>query len=230
MPTSVQRNGVRDLVASGAALVEVLPPREYQAEHLEGAISIPLGRLVKEAPHRLERDQAVVVYCHDSRCDLSARAAWRLETLGFHQVFRYSAGKTDWAAAGLPTEGDAVTAPRAGQVARRDVPRADLNDASERLREVIGDADSCAIVNESQVLLGVVDRAAVENGSGRADELMDPAPLTVRPDTALETLAKYLGNGKNRAAVWVTTCDGELIGVVTRAELVQEERTEGRTA
>ena len=33
---------------------------------------------------------------------LSARAAWWLESLGFAQVLRYTAGKADWAAYGLP--------------------------------------------------------------------------------------------------------------------------------
>lgn len=36
---------------------------------------------------------------------MSARAAWRLEQLGFERVFRYTPGKADWAAAGLPMEG-----------------------------------------------------------------------------------------------------------------------------
>jgi 3-mercaptopyruvate sulfurtransferase SseA len=43
---------------------------------------------------------------------MSPRAAWRLEALGFTQVYDYTVGKADWLAAGLPTE-------RTGSHARR---------------------------------------------------------------------------------------------------------------
>jgi hypothetical protein len=36
---------------------------------------------------------------------MSPRAAARLESLGFKQVYDYAAGKTDWGSAGLPLEG-----------------------------------------------------------------------------------------------------------------------------
>ena len=36
---------------------------------------------------------------------MSARAAWRLESLGFANVYRYTAGKSDWFASGLPRAG-----------------------------------------------------------------------------------------------------------------------------
>ena len=36
---------------------------------------------------------------------MSPRAAWRLESLGFGDVYDYVAGKVDWMAAGLPIEG-----------------------------------------------------------------------------------------------------------------------------
>lgn len=53
---------------------------------------------------------------------MSARAAARLRTLGFEQVFRYTSGKMDWFASGLPREGTMVGHPRAGDTARRDAP------------------------------------------------------------------------------------------------------------
>jgi 3-mercaptopyruvate sulfurtransferase SseA len=57
---------------------------------------------------------------------LSARAAWRLESLGSGQVYDYAVGKSDWMAAGLPTEGAAAGRPTAATVARRDVPTCHL--------------------------------------------------------------------------------------------------------
>ena len=37
---------------------------------------------------------------------MSPRAACRLETLGFSEVYDYVAGKADWLARGLPREGE----------------------------------------------------------------------------------------------------------------------------
>jgi len=45
MPTLIDRSRVREMVQAGAQLVEVLPRREYDEEHLPGAISIPLREL-----------------------------------------------------------------------------------------------------------------------------------------------------------------------------------------
>ncbi len=65
MPTEIHRDEVRSLIANGAQLVEVLPTAEYEAEHLPGAINIPLKTLDRETTARLRHDQPVIVYCHD---------------------------------------------------------------------------------------------------------------------------------------------------------------------
>jgi hypothetical protein len=53
---------------------------------------------------------------------MSARAAWRLEELGFTQVYDYVPSKIDWFANGLPREGKAAEIPWAGDLARDDAP------------------------------------------------------------------------------------------------------------
>jgi rhodanese-related sulfurtransferase len=65
MPTPVDREEVRRLVADGAQLVEVLPQPEYEEEHLPGATNIPLKELNRETAERLDRGRPVVVYCND---------------------------------------------------------------------------------------------------------------------------------------------------------------------
>jgi Rhodanese-related sulfurtransferase len=66
MPTIIERDEVRRLVAEeGGQLVEVLPNREYEDEHLQEAINLPLKELNKETAERLDRDRPVITYCHD---------------------------------------------------------------------------------------------------------------------------------------------------------------------
>ena len=65
MPTSIDRDEVRRLVAAGAQLVDVLPSAEFEEEHLPGAINIPLKDLDRATARQLERGRPVIVYCHD---------------------------------------------------------------------------------------------------------------------------------------------------------------------
>ncbi len=65
MPGEIGVGEVRSLIDRGAQLVEVLPPREYEEEHLPGAINIPLKTLTPEAASQLDRTRPIVVYCWD---------------------------------------------------------------------------------------------------------------------------------------------------------------------
>ena len=66
MATQITAGRVRELVEGGAQLLEVLPRREFEEQHLPGAISIPLKELDADAVAGLNRDTAVIVYCWDS--------------------------------------------------------------------------------------------------------------------------------------------------------------------
>jgi rhodanese-related sulfurtransferase len=66
MPISIDRDEVRRLVAEEAGqVVEVLPPAEYEDEHIAGAISIPLKELEGQATRLLDHARPVIVYCYD---------------------------------------------------------------------------------------------------------------------------------------------------------------------
>jgi rhodanese-related sulfurtransferase len=68
MPREIFRQEVQRLVAEAEAqLVEVLPEREYEEEHLPGAIHLPLTELTRATAARLRRDRPVIVYCYDAR-------------------------------------------------------------------------------------------------------------------------------------------------------------------
>ncbi len=63
MVTRIWRDEVlRRIRDEGAQLVEVLPPPEYEDEHIEGALSMPLKDLDRDAHERLDRERPVIVY------------------------------------------------------------------------------------------------------------------------------------------------------------------------
>ncbi len=66
MPTSIERHELQSLLRDEQGqLVEVLPPEEYDDEHLPGAINIPLKTLDRETTRQLDRERPVIVYCYD---------------------------------------------------------------------------------------------------------------------------------------------------------------------
>ena len=64
MPKFIDREEVQRLIKEGAQLAEVLPPEEFEEEHLPGAINLPL-RKVEAARTLLDPNRPVVVYCWD---------------------------------------------------------------------------------------------------------------------------------------------------------------------
>jgi phage shock protein E len=65
MPKEVGLEEMRRLVGEGAQVVEVLPAREYEEEHLPGAVNIPLKTLNEATAAKLDKNRPVVVYCWD---------------------------------------------------------------------------------------------------------------------------------------------------------------------
>lgn len=65
MAAQVDRDRLRKMMAGGAQLIEVLPAKEYDEDHLPGARSIPLGRISAETAATLDRDHPIIVYCWD---------------------------------------------------------------------------------------------------------------------------------------------------------------------
>ncbi len=94
------------LANDGITVVEVLAPEYYRKFHLPGAINVPLGDTFDEQIQQVvpDKDKPVVVYCQNTECQASPKAAQRMEELGYRQVFDYEEGKVDWQEAGLPVE------------------------------------------------------------------------------------------------------------------------------
>jgi rhodanese-related sulfurtransferase len=83
-------------------VLDVRPLEEYEAGHIPGAISIPLGELKKRIKE-LPKSKQIVAYCRGPMCALAPEAARYLKSRGF-KVRRLAEGAPDWKAAGLPLD------------------------------------------------------------------------------------------------------------------------------
>jgi CBS domain-containing protein len=155
---------------------------------------------------------------------MSARAAWRLTTLGFNQVYRYRGGKADWMAYGLPVEGREGDELRAGDLARLDIPSCRLSDSVGSIQARLEETgwDRCVVLNDQQVVLGLVRKESLsdENSGATAEEIMDPAPRTYRLSKSLKKVARYFDK-YGVDGVLVTNPEGKLFGILLRSEVEQ---------
>lgn len=111
MIQTISRAALKSLMDAGSplTLVEALPEKYYQAEHLPGAIHLPHDELGAKAEALIpDRTAAVVVYCANAQCQNSHIAAQILKRMGYTQVYQYVGGKADWKEAGFPMEGQAA--------------------------------------------------------------------------------------------------------------------------
>jgi CBS domain-containing protein len=151
---------------------------------------------------------------------MAPRAAARLESLGFEQVFEYRGGKLDWLAAGKPTEGENSKRPRAGDVARRDAITCGLNDrlGDVRNRAAAAGWDVAVVVDEADVVLGMLRTEQLEEeASLNVEKAMHPGPSTFRPYVPIKEMADYLVEHQ-LDSVPITTSEGKLVGVLRKAD------------
>jgi CBS domain-containing protein len=151
---------------------------------------------------------------------MSPRAAWRLERLGFQEVYDYVLGKADWLAAGLPTEGSGHRERRAVDVVDRSVPTCGPGEALQEVtaRARAAEWDSCVVVNERQIVLGRLRLDRIDQAAETAvEDMMEPGPPTVRADADARQTVERL-RGRRIPDIIVTTPDGELVGVLQAAE------------
>jgi Mg/Co/Ni transporter MgtE len=160
---------------------------------------------------------------------MSPRAAWRLESLGFREVYDYKAGIYDWMAAGLPTEGTNAAHPRAGDVARKDVPTATLEerlgDVRDRVRALGWNA--VVVTNTERVVLGLLRSQELDKDPElRIEQAMRPGPSTFRPHTSVKEMADYMTQHQLESSP-ITTYDGRLVGLLYREDAVRVAGEEG---
>lgn len=149
---------------------------------------------------------------------MSARAAWRLEELGFTRVYDYDHGRKDWEAAGLPLEGTDPRLPAVKDALRVDPPSCRPGDDVATARRLRGDDTQVIVINEEGVILGVMRK---ESWDAPDDVLVRVAmrlgPSTVHPGDSLEPLIGRMRE-KGTESVLVSDPEGRLIGVLDRAD------------
>lgn len=91
---AVERDVMRRVRMGAALLIDVRPEEEFQAGHVPGAVSVPLGELavrMKALPPHME----VFAYCRGPFCVLAAEAVTVLRRKGF-SAFRLRFGPRDF--------------------------------------------------------------------------------------------------------------------------------------
>ena len=70
-------------------LMDVRDKADFEAEHIKGAISVPIGELLVRAEQNWDKDHEIIVYCGSFECPASSKAAKMLDDAGFENVLDY---------------------------------------------------------------------------------------------------------------------------------------------
>src|ERR671919_1568346 len=151
---------------------------------------------------------------------MSARAAARLESLDFDEIYRYTGGKADWIANLLPSEGQAAHQPRVRDFVR-EAPTARLDERVASINARLDDENVAVVVDDKDVVLGVVRAQAAAADTDRTVAHVMGSPTTIRPHLTVAAAREYL----QHEPVLVTTSDGKLVGVLNGDDV---ERATGR--
>ena len=158
---------------------------------------------------------------------MSPRAAWRLEQLGFIEVYDFVHGKSFWLAHGLPTQGLGPSRPRVASAIDKAVPVCRIGDTIAVANEVLSRTSGwteCIVVNDEMVVAGRLRATQLDNDPAtNVGAVMEPGPTTIRPDEDLATVTDRMSK-RNLESILVTDPAGRLIGAL-RHDLSRRPRT-----
>jgi CBS domain-containing protein len=143
--------------------------------------------------------------------------------MGYERVYDYEAGKQNWLASGLPTEGRYADVARAGGLARRDVPTARLDERLGEVRDRVeaSELDTAVVVNDERVVLGLLRPARLDGDpEARVEDAMSPGPSTFRPHVYIMEMAEFMQR-HDLPSTPITTGDGVLVGLLLREDAVR---------
>jgi rhodanese-related sulfurtransferase len=106
MSQVITRDELQAAIEAGTVtVVETLGPMYYENGHLPGAVNLPHTEVDALADALLpDKDAAIVTYCSNELCRNSSIVQAQLLARGYTDVRKYTEGKDDWIAGGLPLE------------------------------------------------------------------------------------------------------------------------------
>ena len=105
----VTRQELRRLVRDGlVTVIDARPREEYEAGHIPGALSVPVGEL-KRRLAQIPKNREVIAYCRGPYCVYSLEVVTLLRKHGY-QARRAEEGLPEWRASGFPMESGAPQA------------------------------------------------------------------------------------------------------------------------
>jgi Mg/Co/Ni transporter MgtE len=118
----------------------------------------------------------------------------------------------------LPSEGSNANRHKIGDVVRQITscsPHELIGEIKQRLQET----PFCAVVDSNNVVLGLLhgDAWGVDDNT-RAEDVMSLAPITFRPNRAIEQAKEYFSSHDIETSL-VTNPDGKLIGMAFRSDI-----------
>jgi cysteine synthase/rhodanese-related sulfurtransferase len=105
-PDVVDMGEIDDLLDEEPLLLDVRPTADYEDEHVENALSLPLEKLktleagASELPE--DMDKLIITVCNVGKISLNAMLV--LKSLGYRNVKNLGGGMTAWMSEGYPTE------------------------------------------------------------------------------------------------------------------------------
>lgn len=144
---------------------------------------------------------------------MSPRAACRLVSLGFGDVYDYVGSKMDWIGEDLPFEGTLASQPRLSALADPTVPTCALDDRAGDVRARLEGWEFVVVVSgPDRVVVGLAQADALVADDAKIADVMQEGPSTYRPHVTATEMAERL-SAHPADAVLVTTLSGRLIGV-----------------
>lgn len=97
----VSERKVHKLLDTDAIFIDARFARDYEAGHLEGAISVPVDANDAErckATAHISKDARIVLYCQSAGCKFAETVAIKLKADGFSNVSIFRGGWAEWVA------------------------------------------------------------------------------------------------------------------------------------
>jgi predicted transcriptional regulator len=143
------------------------------------------------------------------------------------------AGKAEWSAMGLPTEGSSTSLPTAQNALRQEVTTCHIGervrDVYQRVTAVGGDV--ALVVDDAGIVLGRLrPKVFAQHPESIVADVMEDGPTTIRPNTKLTDIIPRM-QSKNVSSIVVTMANGRLSGILYRQDgeaLLNKQNTKAK--